>query len=114
MIVLYGIPACDTVKRARHWLAEHGIAYHFHDYKKAGVPEAMLDQWLQAFGWETVINRRGTSWRMLPPEERQAMDAPRARAAALAKPSLIKRPILATDRDTLVGFDATLWQEKLA
>ncbi|MFI9652780.1 Spx/MgsR family RNA polymerase-binding regulatory protein [Guyparkeria halopsychrophila] len=114
MIIVYGIPNCDSVRKARAWLAEQGLAYRFHDFKKAGVPEAQLDDWLERFGWERVINRRGTSWHRLPAEEREAMDAVRARAAALANPSLIKRPVVESDSNSLIGFDADDWQESLA
>lgn len=114
MTTVYGIPNCDTVKKARAWLNEQGLTYEFHDFKKAGVPADQLDDWLERFGWETVINRRGMSWRRLPAEEREAMNAERARDAALANPSLIKRPVLETDKQVLIGFDADQWQEALA
>ncbi|MFN2381079.1 MAG: ArsC family reductase [Guyparkeria sp.] len=114
MITVYGIPNCDTVKKARAWLTAQGLEYRFHDFKKAGLPEERLADWLARFGWETVINRRGTSWRRLPTEEREAMDAARARAAALANPSLIKRPVVERGEQTLIGFDADDWQETLA
>ena len=95
MTTLYGIPNCDTVKRARAWLDEHGVAYRFHDFKKEGVPEAELDQWLHAPGWEALVNRRGTTWRRLDDETRAAVvDAASARAVLLANPSLIKRPVV--------------------
>ncbi len=113
MMTLFGIPQCDTVKKARAWLVDHGVDYQFHDYKKAGVPEDLLDRWLAEFGWETVINRRGTSWRRLPQAERDAMTTALARAAALNNPSLIKRPILMSDDVTLVGFDPEQWQHAL-
>ena len=113
MMTLFGIPQCDTVKKARAWLVDHGVDYLFHDYKKAGVPEDLLDRWLAEFGWETVINRRGTSWRRLPQAERDAMTTALARAAALNNPSLIKRPILVSDDVTLVGFDPEQWQHAL-
>ncbi len=113
MITLYGIPNCDKVKKARHWLAEQGLDYRFHDFRKAGVPEDRLDDWLERFGWETVINRRGTSWRRLPAEQRESMDVDRAREAALANPSLIKRPVLERDDTILIGLDVDEWQETL-
>lgn len=114
MITVYGIPNCDTVKKARAWLTAQGLEYRFHDFKKAGVPEERLEDWLARFGWETVINRRGTSWRRLPTEERETMDATRARNAALANPSLIKRPVVEGDGDTLmIGFNADDWQGAL-
>lgn len=113
MMTLFGIPQCDTVKKARVWLTDHGVDYQFHDYKLAGVPEELLDRWLDGFGWETVINRRGTSWRRLPEAERNAMTTATARAAALSNPSLIKRPILVSDQFTLIGFDPEQWQHAL-
>ncbi|MGC8696868.1 MAG: Spx/MgsR family RNA polymerase-binding regulatory protein [Halothiobacillus sp.] len=113
MMTLFGIPTCDTVKKARAWLDQHAIAYQFHDYKKAGVPEDLLDRWLAEFGWEAVINRRGTAWRALPPSERLAMDAAGARRAARHNPSLIKRPILVSDTATWVGFEPERWQREV-
>lgn len=113
MTTIYGIKQCSTMKKAMAWLDAQGIAYTLHDYKKAGLPEALLDQWLDRFGWATVINRRGTSWRKLPETERQAMDRATARSAALANPSLVKRPILMTDDTTLVGFDPEQWHAEL-
>ncbi|MGE4355970.1 ArsC family reductase [Halothiobacillus sp.] len=112
-MTLFGIPQCDTVKKARVWLTDRGVGYQFHDYKLAGVPEELLDRWLSEFGWETVINRRGTSWRRLPEAERNAMTTATARAAALKNPSLIKRPILVSDQFTLIGFDPEQWQQIL-
>jgi Spx/MgsR family transcriptional regulator len=112
MTTLYGIPNCDTVKRARTWLDEHGIAYTFHDFKKQGVPEAELDQWLKKTGWETLVNRRGTTWRKLDEATRNAVvDTASARAVLLANPSLIKRPVVNWGAKTGVttGFDAEAW-----
>jgi Spx/MgsR family transcriptional regulator len=113
MLTLFGITACDTVKKARAWLDQHGVAYQFHDYKKAGVPEELLNRWLVEFGWETVINRRGTAWRALPEAERLAMDSAAARHAALNNPSLIKRPILVSGTTTWVGFEPDRWQKEI-
>jgi Spx/MgsR family transcriptional regulator len=112
MTTLYGIPNCDTVKRARAWLDEQGVAYTFHDFKKQGVPEAELDQWLKEPGWEALVNRRGTTWRKLDEAERNAViDAASARAVLLANPSLIKRPVVNWGAKTGVttGFDAQAW-----
>ena len=105
---LYGIPHCDTVKRARAWLAEQGIAHEFHDFKKAGVPEARLDAWLDAVGWQTLLNRNGTTWRKLPEATREAVvDAAAARAVMLAHASVIKRPVAEwPDGRVTVGLDA--------
>ncbi|MFP4640013.1 MAG: ArsC family reductase [Guyparkeria sp.] len=114
MITVYGIRNCDTVRKARAWLDERGLEYRFHDYRKDGVPGEQLDTWLDRFGWETVINRRGTTWRRLPEAQRASMDTAGARAAAQANPSLIRRPIVEHDGGTLIGFDAEEWQEALA
>lgn len=114
MMTVYGIPQCGTVRKARAWLDERGLTYQFHDYKKSGVPEALLADWIADLGWETVINRRGTSWRALPEATRNAMDAAGALAAAMHNPSLIKRPIVVGAPTTLIGFDPDHWQETLA
>jgi Spx/MgsR family transcriptional regulator len=110
-ITLYGIPNCDTVKRARAWLAEHGIAYDFHDFKKAGVPAAAFDDWLECVGWETLLNRRGTAWRALPDDLKAGVtDAASARAVMLAHASTIKRPVVDWGGGRItVGFDAGAW-----
>ena len=92
MVTLYGIPNCDTVKKARAWLASEGVACTFHDFRKQGVPQERLDAWLAAAGWQKLVNRQGTTWRKLDPEAQAAVtDAASARAALLAQPSLIKR-----------------------
>lgn len=108
---VYGIPNCDTVKRARAWLAEQGIEYRFHDFKKAGVPEARLDAWLHEAGWQTLLNRQGSTWRKLDDTHKAAVtgSAP-ARALMLASPSVIKRPVVEwPDGRLTVGFDAVRW-----
>jgi Spx/MgsR family transcriptional regulator len=108
---LYGIPNCDTVKRARAWLAAQGHDAVFHDFKKAGVPPDRLDAWLAAVGWERLLNRKGTSWRQLDEAERAAVvDAPSASALMLQQPSVIKRPVVEWDDGRItVGFDAAQW-----
>ncbi len=115
-ITLYGIPNCDTVKRARAWLAERGVQHHFHDFKKAGVPAQALPHWLAALGWERLLNRAGTTWRRLDDARRTAV-ADRASAAALMReaPSVIKRPVVQwPDGAVTVGFDAADWAARLA
>jgi arsenate reductase len=111
MTTLYGIPNCDTVKKARTWLAEHGVAHTFHDFKKQGVPEADLDHWLAAVGWEKLVNRKGTTWRGLDDATRSAVvDNTSARHVLLAHASVIKRPVVVwADGQITVGFDAKLW-----
>ena len=106
-ITLYGIPHCDSVKRARAWLAGQGAEVDFHDFKKAGVPAAGLAVWVAAAGWERVLNRKGTTWRALDDAVRAAVvDAASASALMRAQPSVIKRPVLAwPDGSISVGFD---------
>jgi arsenate reductase len=104
VFILHGIPNCDTVKKARVWLDQHGVAFAFHDYKKAGSDRARLEGWVAAHGWETVLNRAGTTFRALPPEAKADLDADKAIALMLAQPSMIKRPILDLGDRTLVGF----------
>ena len=109
-IVLYGIPNCDTVKRARAWLAAHGHDASFHDFKKAGVPPEALDRWISDLGWERLLNRQGTTWRKLDDATRAAVtDAASARAVMLAQPSVIKRPVVDWGGALTVGFDAASW-----
>jgi Spx/MgsR family transcriptional regulator len=108
---LYGIANCDTVKRARAWLNAHDVDAAFHDFKKAGVPPARLDAWLATVGWERLLNRKGTAWRKLDEAVRiGVVDAPSARAVMLAQPSVIKRPVVEWNADTVtVGFDPEQW-----
>ncbi|MES2362716.1 MAG: ArsC family reductase [Pseudomonadota bacterium] len=114
MITLYGIPNCDTVKKARAWLTEHGVAYTFHDFKKQGVPSEKLPAWGQAVGWDRLLNRQGTTWRKLDAAaQASAADAAGAQALMLANPSVIKRPVVEWAGATTVGFDATSWAAQL-
>lgn len=103
---VYGIPNCDTVKKARDWLGAAGVDYQFHDFKKAGVPEDALADWLQALGWEALVNRKGTTWRKLDPALQSAtQDAASASALMRAHPSVIKRPVVRWPDGALsVGF----------
>jgi arsenate reductase len=114
MITLYGIPNCDTVKKARVWLDQRGTAFAFHDYKKSGVDEAALRGWVAAHGWEMVLNRKGTTFRALPDADKADLDADKAVRLMLGQPSMIKRPVLALeDGRTLVGFDPAAWETAL-
>ena len=108
---LYGIPNCDTVKKARAWLDENGVPVQFHDFKKSGVPAARLDAWLKAVGWERLLNRKGTTWRKFDDALREAtVDAASARRVMLDQPSVIKRPVVEwADGRITVGFDAGDW-----
>ena len=111
---MFGIPNCDTVKKARVWLDQHGVAYAFHDYKKAGIDRARLEQWVAAHGWETVLNRAGTTFRALPPEAKADLDSGKAIGLMLAQPSMIKRPVLDLGDRTLVGFKPDLYAAAFA
>ncbi|MDX1694778.1 MAG: ArsC family reductase [Ketobacteraceae bacterium] len=101
---MYGIRNCDTIKKARKFLDESGVDYHFHDVRKDGLPPEKLDSWLEAVGWETLLNKRGTTWRQLPEEQKNSVDATSAREIMLQNPAIIKRPVLETASGVLVGF----------
>jgi arsenate reductase (glutaredoxin) len=101
---MYGIKNCDTMKKARDWLAEHAITYDFHDYKIAGIDAVHLARWIEAEGWEKVLNRAGTTFRKLPDADKQGLDAVKATALMLAQPSMIKRPVLEHPGGLLIGF----------
>jgi arsenate reductase (glutaredoxin) len=111
---LYGIPNCDTVKKARTWLDQKGRAYAFHDYKKAGIDRATLEAWVATHGWDTVLNRAGTTFRALPEADRTDLTAEKAVALMLAQPSMIKRPVLDLGDRTLVGFKPELYAAAFA
>jgi Spx/MgsR family transcriptional regulator len=112
-VTVYGIPNCDTVKKARVWLDLHGIAYAFHDYKKQGADPARIARWVDQAGWETVLNRRGTTFRALPDDDKAPLDAAKAVALMAAHPSCIKRPVVEHPGGLLVGFDDAAWSEAL-
>ena len=103
-VIIHGIKNCDTMKRARAWLDAHGIAYAFHDYKAAGIERAVLETWARKVGWEVLLNRAGTTFRALPEDRRQGLDAASAIALMQAQPAMIKRPVLVIDDRVLVGF----------
>ena len=107
---LYGIKNCDTMKKARAWLEGHGVAYAFHDYKVAGIDKPRLEAWCRELGWESVLNRAGTTFRKLPEAERQGLDDARAVALMLAQPSMIKRPVLDLGNRLIVGFKPEVYQ----
>ena len=103
-ITIYGIRNCDTMKKSRAWLESHGIEYAFHDYKEAGIDEARLQTWMKSAGWETLLNRAGTTFRKLPDTAKADLDARKALKLMLAQPSMIKRPVLERGKTLLVGF----------
>lgn len=113
-MILYGIPNCSTVKKARSWLDARGTDYAFHDYRKAGADPAKLAEWSKAAGWEALLNRRGTTFRKLEEADRADLDEGRALRLMAAHPSLIRRPVVEHDGGLLVGFDETEWQRALA
>ncbi|MBS1026876.1 ArsC family reductase [Gluconobacter albidus] len=103
-VTIYGISNCDTMRKARSWLAGHGVAASFHDYRKDGVPQARLAGWVAKLGWEKLLNRSGTTFRKLPPELRESLDTERALALMLEHPAMIRRPVLEGPDVLLVGF----------
>ena len=103
-VTLSGITTCNTVRKARAWLDQHGVAYRFHDFRTEGLEAKRLAGWLDALGWETVLNRAGTSFRKLPEADRIDLDRGQAERLILANPTLVKRPVLETDGKVMVGF----------
>jgi arsenate reductase len=101
---LYGIKNCDTMKKARTWLDEHGVEYAFHDYKESGIDAARLEKWVKQAGWETVLNRGGTTFRKLPDAQKTGLNERKAIGLMLSQPSMIKRPVLELGSKLLIGF----------
>ncbi len=113
MYRIYGIRNCDTMKKALAWLDEQGQAYEFIDYKKAGIAASHLPDWLARADWSVLLNKRGLMWKKLSDDERDAVDRAKAEKLMAQYPALIKRPVLDTGKDLLIGFDPTLYAEKL-
>ena len=111
MITLYGIPNCDTMKKARQWLDARGLDYVFHNYRKQGLDERTLRAWVAELGWETLLNRRGMMWRKVPQEVREGIDEETAIALMLETPSIIKRPVLDTCEARHVGFKPEQYED---
>lgn len=103
-VTIYGIKACDTMKKARTWLDEHGVVHSFHDYKASGIDRASLERWTSALGWDTVLNRAGTTFRKLPESDKHDLTAAKAIDLMLAQPSMIKRPMLDVGGELTAGF----------
>lgn len=112
-MILYGISNCDTVRKTRRWLNEHGIEFEFHDFKKAGIDAARLRRWCDALGYETLLNKRGTTWRQLADDNKRDLTRDTAIALMQANPSVIKRPVLETGDDIMVGFDQSRYESLL-
>jgi arsenate reductase len=111
---IYGIKACDTMQKARAWLADHGVVYGFHDYKAEGVDRARLEGWAKAVGWEVLLNRSGTTFRKLPEADKAGLTEAKAIGLMLAQPSMIKRPVLETEGgDLIVGFKPEIYAARL-
>ncbi|MDK1376888.1 MULTISPECIES: ArsC family reductase [unclassified Sinorhizobium] len=111
-VTIYGIKNCDTMKKARSWLEGRGIAYKFHDYKQEGIDRALLQRWCDEFGWETVLNRAGTTFRNLPGADKQDITANKAIELMLKQPSMIKRPVLDADGKLMIGFKPELYEAR--
>ncbi len=104
MVTIYGIPNCDTMKKARTWLDSHKVEYAFHDYKKQGIDKARLEGWIKQAGWEPLLNRAGTTFKKLPDADKDGLTEKKAIALMLAQPSMIKRPVLELKGKVVVGF----------
>ena len=113
-ITIYGIKNCDTMKKARAWLDGHGVAYSFHDYKSEGIDRDRLKRWSKEVGWETLLNRAGTTFRKLPEADKEGLNEAKALALMLAQPSMIKRPVLDLDGRLLVGFRPDVYAREVA
>ncbi|WP_447760444.1 ArsC family reductase [Sphingopyxis panaciterrae] len=113
-LTLFGIPNCDTVKKARRWLNERGVAHRFHDFRKDGLDPDRLQGWIDTLGWEKLLNKSGTTFRKLPDEQKEALDAAKARALMLDQPAMIRRPVVEADGGLSVGFSADDWQSRFA
>ncbi len=111
MTTLYGIKNCDSVKKARKWLDENNTDYQFHDFRETPIKQQQVKAWIAQLGWDTVVNKRSTSWKQLSEEQRNTMDAKSAIAAILDNPTLVKRPLLDINGDYTVGFNAKIYQD---
>jgi len=110
MVAVYGIKNCDTMKKARAWLDRHGVSYDFHDYKAAGIDAARLKRWMKEAGWETLLNRAGTTFRKLPEDRKAGLGEREALALMLEQPSMIKRPVLELGERVVVGFRPEVYE----
>ncbi|MFV0575571.1 MAG: ArsC family reductase [Vibrio sp.] len=111
MITMYGIPNCDTIKKAKKWLEAENIAFEFHDYRKNGISAELVAQFCKQFGWETVLNKRGTTYRQLTDDQKASLNEETAIPLLVEHPAMIKRPILVTNDKSLIGFKAAEYAE---
>lgn len=112
-ITIYGIKNCDTMKKARTWLDDHGVAYDFHDYKTAGIAKDKLKQWSEEVGWETLLNRAGTTFKKLPDADKEGLNERKALALMAEQPSMIKRPVLDLGNKRVVGFKPDIYTKEV-
>jgi arsenate reductase len=112
-ITIYGIKNCDTMKKARAWLDKHAVAYGFHDYKSEGIDRGRLERWAGLVGWESLLNRAGTTFRKLPEKDKTSISEKKAIALMLDQPSMIKRPVLELKGKVIVGFKPEIYQQAL-
>lgn len=110
MITVFGIKNCDTIKKARNWLTDQGIEYQFHDFRTNGIDRDRIETWIQQAGWETVLNRRGTTWRKLDAAIQHTVNRDNVAALLAEHPAMIKRPVLDIDGDISIGFKPDLYQ----
>lgn len=113
-LILYGISNCDTVKKARRWLDEQGVAYRYHDVRKDGLDAARLQNWIDALGWDKLLNKAGTTFRKLPDAQKDGLDAAAAKALMLEQPAMIRRPVVEAAGGISVGFSVADWQTRFA
>lgn len=113
-MILYGISNCDTVKKARRWLDEQSVAYRFHDVRKDGLDAERLQRWIDALGWEKLLNKAGTTFRKLPEAQKDGLDVDAAKALMLEQPAMIRRPVVEAADGISVGFSAADWQVRFA
>ena len=110
MVTVYGIKNCDTVKKACNWLSQNNIEFQFHDFRKDGLTQTRVEQWLNLVEWETLLNRRGTTWRKLSEKEKDSINKQRAAKLMTAQPTLIKRPVIEVNEEIVVGFSPETYQ----
>ena len=111
MTILYGIKNCDTVKKARKWLDANSVDYQFHDFREAPIKQQHIKAWIAQLGWDTVVNKRSTSWKQLSEQQRNTMDEKSAITAIMANPTLVKRPLLDRNGEFTVGFNTKMYQD---
>lgn len=111
MTTLYGIPNCDTIRKAKHWLQDNQVEFQFHDFRKDGLDECQLESWVDELSWELLLNKRGLTWRKLPDDQKTGIDRDGAIALLLQEPAMIKRPVLDLGTRRVVGFEPAVYEE---